>query len=203
MSGTWVDAWPGEWSQTAVEPEQAENVQLSSLMLSSLVCSAKRQIDREACGHVLPRLELDFHDFSVAVGDFHRVCNSCKNNGSTKDESLKGDAEWWLLDSGASVTVLSDHNAAHYGVDLSSVQVAGETEDRQYAAANGSPVTMVGRCRVDVVLALTCQHDGRKMVQASMSALIGSTKHNILSITHCMEGMDVPTEFTRDFADFS
>ena len=99
-------------------------------------------------------------------------------------QTLKGDAEWWLLDSGASVTVLSDHNAAHYGVDLSSVQVTGETEDRQYAAANGSPVTMVGRCRVDVVLALTCQHDGRKMVQASMSALIGSTKHNILSITH-------------------
>ena len=31
----------------------------------------KRQIDREAGGHVLPRLELDFHDFSVAVGDSH------------------------------------------------------------------------------------------------------------------------------------
>ena len=82
------------------------------------------------------------------------------------------------------MTVLSDRNAAQYGVDLSSVQVAGETEDRQYAAANGSPVTMVGRCRVDVVLALTCQLDGRKMVPASMSALVGSTKHNNLSTTH-------------------
>ena len=182
---TWVDAWPGEWSQTAVEPEQAENVQLSSLMLSSLVCSAKRQIDREACGPVLPRLELDFHDFSVAVGDSHTRDSSFVEPLFLQElQTLKGDAEWWLLDSGASVTVLIDHNAAHYGVDLSSVQVAGETEDRQYAAANGSPVTMVGRCRVDVVLALTCQHDGRKMVQASMSALIGSTKHNILSVTH-------------------
>ena len=51
-------------------------------------------------------------------------------------QTLKVDAEWWLLDSGASV--LSDRNAAHYGVDLSSVQVAGETEDRQYGLLGAS-----------------------------------------------------------------
>ena len=102
ISGNLIDARPGEWSQTTVEPEQAANVQLSSLMLSSLVCSAERQSDRVACGHVLPRLERDFHDFSVSVGDFHTHDPSFVEPLFLQElQTLKGDAEWWLLDSGA------------------------------------------------------------------------------------------------------
>ena len=58
----------------------------------------------------------------------------------------ESDSSWWLLDSGASTTVLSEKFANEYGVDVSKMF----SKDSPYRAANGTPVKMLGKAEVGV-----------------------------------------------------
>ena len=83
---------------------------------------------------------------------------------------------WWLLDSGASVSVLSKEHLNKYSVkDLKTVKQA-------FAAANGSSVYMSCAGRVWVNLRLR-DRAHETMLKATLACLIGNTRHNILSTT--------------------
>ena len=63
---------------------------------------------------------------------------------------LMDDCTWWLLDSGASVTVLSQSSFVMYAADWS-----GDSDDLdRFSAANGSSVNMLGKASVSVFLCL-------------------------------------------------
>ncbi len=89
------------------------------------------------------------------------------------------DIGWWLLDSGAAVTVLAKHCVVPYGAEL-----VGDVSDLKFTAANGSGVSMLGRCELSVFMCLW-NHDENHDVwkKAKLTALIGDTRHNILSTT--------------------
>ena len=93
---------------------------------------------------------------------------------------LMDDCTWWLLDSGASVTVLSKSSFVTYAADWSGDP--GELD--RFSAANGSSVNMLGKASVSVFL---CLWDRSKDVdvwkKARLSTLVGETRHNILSTT--------------------
>ena len=57
------------------------------------------------------------------------------------------DSSWWLLDSGASVTVLSERYASVYGVEGFKKT---DQHGSHFRAANGTPVSMLGRAEVGV-----------------------------------------------------
>ena len=89
------------------------------------------------------------------------------------------DIGWWLLDSGAAVTVLAKHCVIPYGAEL-----VGDVSDLKFTAANGSGVSMLGRCELSVFMCLWNHgenHDVWK--KARLTALIGDTRRNILSTT--------------------
>ena len=93
--------------------------------------------------------------------------------------SLSDDATWWLLDSGASVTVLAEAHVATYHVE---VQPLGDPS--RFRAANGSVVEMKGQTELSVDLFMTeLNNPNGSWKQAKLKVLIGSTKHNILSTT--------------------
>jgi len=56
------------------------------------------------------------------------------------------DSSWWLLDSGASATVLAERFATSYGVPRNS----GGHQGDQFKAANGTAVKMSGKAEVGV-----------------------------------------------------
>ena len=97
------------------------------------------------------------------------------------------DAEWWLIDSGAGVTVLSERSARFFGVSeevLSAAKV-----DQGFSAANGSPVKMLVEVLVHVNVLLEDATGKRTYESASMHVWVGETQHNILSTTMlCIRG---------------
>ena len=93
---------------------------------------------------------------------------------------LKNDFDWWLLDSGAAVTVLVKHCFTCYAAEK-----IADVEDAKFSAANGSSVKMHGKAEVSVFMNLW-HDDGRKensWKKAKLVALVGETRHNILSTT--------------------
>ena len=86
------------------------------------------------------------------------------------------DHSWWLLDSGACVTVLSKTFAETYHAKILGPAPPG------FRAANGSSVGMthVAEVHVDVQLG---GHQKRKWFTARLKVLVGNTKHNILGTT--------------------
>ena len=89
------------------------------------------------------------------------------------------DATWWLLDSGASSTVLSQTYLGAFGAALREDEtLAG------FRAANGSSVSMTGSAEIGVHMFMS-DTDGRERVwkKARLKVLVGSIQHNILSIT--------------------
>ena len=93
---------------------------------------------------------------------------------------LADDCTWWLLDSGASVTVLSKSSFVVYAAEWS----GDDTGLDRFSAANGSSVSMHGKANVSVFM---CLWDRAKDVdvwkKAKLSTLVGETRHNILSTT--------------------
>ena len=88
--------------------------------------------------------------------------------------------EWWLLDSGAAVTVLAHQNVQQYGVNVSPF----DRSEGNFCAANGSAVNMHGRTSVSVCLSVWGpQHNSEIWKHAGIHCLVGSTRHNILSTT--------------------
>ena len=96
--------------------------------------------------------------------------------------ALNDDMNWWLLDSGASVTVLSETFAKSYGAQTKSLTV-GE----RFRAANGTSVTMKGLASLNVDLLMFDETNGKEhWKSASLEVHVGSTSHNILSTTHAL-----------------
>ena len=89
------------------------------------------------------------------------------------------DIGWWLLDSGAAVTVLAKHCVVPYAAET-----VGTADDLKFTAANGTGVAMLGRVELSVFMCLW-NHDENKDVwkKARLTALVGDTRYNILSTT--------------------
>ena len=93
--------------------------------------------------------------------------------------SLSADSTWWLLDSGAAVTVLSD---AHF--PLFGTQIDKFSDEGKFKAANGSSVKMRGLATVTLKFQmLDPDSGGVAWRSATMQVLVGQTHHNILSTT--------------------
>ena len=98
------------------------------------------------------------------------------------------DSTWWLLDSGASTTVLAERFAKFYGVDTRDLP----QDASQYRAANGTEVKMKGRASVGVNVLMTSEWgDQQTERHAQLRALIGNIQHNIISTTSlCRSGWE-------------
>ena len=93
--------------------------------------------------------------------------------------SLSADSTWWLLDSGAAVTVLSD---AHF--PLFATQIEKFSDEGKFKAANGSSVKMRGLATVTLEFQMRDPVSGvLSWRSATMQVLVGQTHHNILSTT--------------------
>ena len=91
--------------------------------------------------------------------------------------SLSADSTWWLLDSGAAVTLLSD---AHFS--LFGTQIEKFSDEGKFRAANGSSVKMRGLSTVTLEFQMRDPDSGVvSWRSATMQVLIGQTHHNILS----------------------
>ena len=98
------------------------------------------------------------------------------------------DSSWWLLDSGASATVLAERFATCYGVTKKS---GGHNGD-QFKAANGTAVNMSGRAEVGVKVVMVDEWGNqRSQRNAQLKAMVGDIQHNIISTTSlCKAGWE-------------
>ena len=89
------------------------------------------------------------------------------------------DASWWLLDSGASTSVLAESNLSAFRSVLHDSEGLGS-----YKAANGSSVNMSGTAEIGVQMHMSgTSGDDWCWKKARLNVLVGSIRHNILSIT--------------------
>ena len=89
------------------------------------------------------------------------------------------DASWWLLDSGASTSVLAESNLSAFRSELQDSEGLGG-----YKAANGSSVNMSGTAEIGVQMHMSgTSGDDWCWKKARLNVLVGSIRHNILSIT--------------------
>ena len=89
------------------------------------------------------------------------------------------DASWWLLDSGASTSVLAESNLSAFRSVLQDSEGLGG-----YRAANGPSVNMSGTAEVGVQMHMSGPSgDDWCWKKARLNVLVGSIRHNILSIT--------------------
>ena len=89
------------------------------------------------------------------------------------------DASWWLLDSGASTSVLAESNLSAFRSVLQDSEGLGS-----YKAANGSSVNMSGTAEIGVQMHMSgTSGDDWCWKKAGLNVLVGSIRHNILSIT--------------------
>ena len=121
------------WFQPLKAPEEWNGQELRS-DLDGLLCSEPRR-------YQMCRACLD-----VGFGFSDTVCN-CRVFSQTfaticpilAELSLSQDPTWWLIDSGAAVTVVAESNFHHF---KSSVRPSSDS--RRFRAANGSKVSMKG-----------------------------------------------------------
>ena len=103
------------------------------------------------------------------------------STGVSIGASKTSKAHWWLIDSGASVTVLSEET-----LKTGCFQVLNETELSdvpQFSAANGTKVVMKKKVTIQAYLAMI-DEKGRCLEKGlQLSALVGQTSNNILSTT--------------------
>ena len=89
------------------------------------------------------------------------------------------DASWWLLDSGASTSVLAESNLSAFRSVLQDSEGLGG-----YRAANGSSVNMSATAEIGVQMHMSgTSGDDWCWKNARLNVLMGSIRHNILSIT--------------------
>ena len=87
------------------------------------------------------------------------------------------DWSWWLLDSGAAVSVLSENFCQNYKYKGGKTGV-GSVE---YFAANGSPVRMSQTAAVTVAFEVTTGAGAAKVQSFQLECCIGNVSHNIIS----------------------
>ena len=94
--------------------------------------------------------------------------------------SEEADATWWLLDSGASTTVLAESSVYVFRPTMK----GGSALDLDsFRAANGSRVSMSGQADLDMYLLLADSCGNQKWKQAHMKVMVGQIRHNVLSVT--------------------
>ena len=136
--------------------------------------------------------------FRVGISTFLNVCDTCspmavfRRHASVvfplMSQLCLDDSTWWLLDSGASATVIAERYAQVYGV---SAMCAGSGDD-QFKAANGTPVRMSGRTEVDVQVLMQHPRNGTAGYRhATLKAMVGNIQHNIIPTnTLCKSGWE-------------
>ena len=93
--------------------------------------------------------------------------------------SCASDAGWWLLDSGAAVTVVSE---SHFPLFQSKLLQSPDVD--RFRAANGSKVMMKGVADIKLGFSMVDPKTGKSSWKtATLHAMVGNTHHNILSTT--------------------
>ena len=89
------------------------------------------------------------------------------------------DGQWWLLDSGASSTVMASRFVEVYGGKLKP-----QSDANRFRAANGSAVNMCGETEVVAMVSMFSEEKGaREERKACLKTLVGDIRHNILPTT--------------------
>ena len=97
----------------------------------------------------------------------------------------RGQDNWWLIDSGASVTVLSESALKNGSFRIISEEIV--KDGPRFFAANGTEVTMKKKVVVQTYLSMI-NHVGETVErEIKLSALVGNTSNNILSTTQLVE----------------
>ena len=89
---------------------------------------------------------------------------------------------YWLLDSGAACSVLSESHKEHYKKVSRGRDVPG-----RYLAANGTPVTMGERVSASVVFCVEREDATKDAQEFQLECNVGQTAHNIISTTQLMK----------------
>ena len=89
---------------------------------------------------------------------------------------------YWLLDSGAACSVLSESHKEHYKKVSRGRDVPG-----RYLAANGTPVTMGERVSASVVFCVEREDGTQDAQEFQLECNVGQTAHNIISTTQLMK----------------
>ena len=89
---------------------------------------------------------------------------------------------YWLLDSGAACSVLSESHTEHYKKVSRGRDVPG-----RYLAANGTPVTMGERVSASVVFCVEREDGTQDAQEFQLECNVGQTAHNIISTTQLMK----------------
>ena len=92
------------------------------------------------------------------------------------NSTLQEETDWWLIDSGASVSVISERNVRNYKI----VSREPYVSSAGFFAANGSPVKMSERVKLEVTLQ-TVRNGETQNTRVLIACLVGDTKSNILS----------------------
>ena len=92
------------------------------------------------------------------------------------NSTLQEETDWWLIDSGASVSVISERNVRNYKIVSREPYVSSSG----FFAANGSPVKMSERVKLEVTLQ-TARNGETQNTRVLIACLVGDTKSNILS----------------------
>ena len=97
----------------------------------------------------------------------------------------RGQDNWWLIDSGASVTVLSESALKNGSFRILSEEIV--KDGPRFFAANGTEVSMKKKVVVQTYLSMI-NHVGETVErEIKLSALVGNTSNNILSTTQLVE----------------
>ena len=97
----------------------------------------------------------------------------------------RGQDNWWLIDSGASITVLSESALKNGSFRILSEEIV--KDGPWFFAANGTEVSMKKKVVVQTYLSMS-NHVGEKVErEIKLSALVGNTSNNILSTTQLVE----------------
>ena len=89
---------------------------------------------------------------------------------------------YWLLDSGAACSVLSESHKQHYKRVSRGREVSG-----RYLAANGTPVTMGERVSASVMFCVERPDGTQDAQEFQLECNVGQTAHNIISTTQLMK----------------
>ena len=124
-------------------------------------------------------------------------CSTCLSHPDTLDGSVEfsmyadqvcpilselscaSDAGWWLLDSGAAVTVVAE---SHFPLFQTELHQSPDVD--RFRAANGSKVNMKGVASIVLGFSMLDPGSGKSSWKtATLQAMVGNTNHNILSTT--------------------
>ena len=180
-----------EWT----EPESEAHVSSVMCSLNEIVEEARRDwippaqdefVVTQEAGFKVRMVELEHRivsDLSEMLGkDVPGSVNLMRGSQVNGLNSLNNDqmANWWLIDSGASVTVIAKKFLDSFTV----VSRMPLCPSERYSAANDTPVTVFERVRVRVKMPLYEGDSYIGMVPVTVTGVVADVSHNILSTEH-------------------